>query len=293
MNYYNHYKNLFESVKPIRGRSVDVRPIGKRRRDWETVRMDGDVVECVLYQTPVVRYYPDGRVGVQCGGWVSPSTAEFMYAHSPFVCRKRNNKVQVNPSGKYGDDAKYYPLPTYDEVIFVLTPDNKYAPETPLVEHKQVIDRKLAKEARAPFVPFVKFMETFLKMSDGWLMNETREQVGVLDKDRSYFNRAYYDYGFNLHRGGRSADANMLQNIEEAHEDDYLQVMCMFLDDCTATERQLVRSAEFSMGGDLNAYKKTIRFYNTRYNAKSVKAKLYRMVARTNEVHETKTVTHE
>lgn len=292
MNYYNHYKNLFQSVKPIRGRSVDVRPIGKRRRDWETVRMDGDVVECVLYQTPVVRYYPNGDVGVQCGGWASPSTAEFMYEHSPFVCRKRNRKVQVNPLGKYSDDAKFYPLPERGEVLFVLTADNKYAPEAPLVEHKQVIDRKQAKEAREPFMPFINFMETFLKMSDGWLMNETREQVGVLDKDRSYFNRAEYDYGFNVYRNGRSWDTKMLQIIEEAHEDDYLRAMCMLLDACISNERELVRSVEVDMGGDLHTYKKSIRFYNTRYNAKSVKAKLYRMIARENEVFVQKEVTH-
>ena len=289
MNYYNHYKSLYDSIKPLRGRSTDVRPIGKRRRDWETIRMNGDVVECVLYQTPVVRYYPDGRIGVQCGGWASNSTADFMHTHSPFVCRKRNNKVQVNVAGRYSEDAKYYPLHERDETMFVLTPDNKWAPEIPIVEHKQVIDRKLAREARAPFVPFINFVETFLKMSDGWLMNETREQVGKLDTERSYYNRADYDYGFAWHRG----DANMLRNIEEAHEDDYLRVMCMFLDSCAPTEQQLVRSAEVDMGSDLHAYKKTIRFYNTRYNAKSVKAKLYRMIARTNEVHETKTVTHE
>jgi hypothetical protein len=292
MNYYNHYKNLFESVKPIRGRSVDVRPIGKRRRDWEIVRMDGDVVECVLYQTPVVRYYPNGDVGVQCGGWASPSTAEFMYEHSPFVCRKRNRKVQVNPSGRYDEDAKFYPLPEYDEVLFVLTPDNKYAPAAPLVEHKQVIDRKQAKEAREPFMPFIKFMETFLMMSDGWVMSETRGQVGMLDKDRSYFNRAEYDYGFDEFRGSRSADANMLQHIAEAQEDDYLRAMCMFLDRCITNERVLVKSIEVGMGGDSHPYKKTVRFYNTRYNLKSVKAKLYRMIARECDVFVQKEVTH-
>jgi hypothetical protein len=131
MNYYNHYKSLYESVKPIRGRAFDVRPIGKRRRDWETIRMNGDVVECVLYQTPVVRYYPDGKIGVDTGGWVTPSTAEFMYTHSPFVCRKRNNKIQVNPLGRHTEDAKYYPLPEHSETVFVLTSDNKYAPRLP------------------------------------------------------------------------------------------------------------------------------------------------------------------
>ena len=75
MSNYNHYKSLYENIKPIRGRAVDVRPIGKRSRDWETIRMDGDVVECVLYRTPVVRYYPDGRIGLQSDGWATTATA--------------------------------------------------------------------------------------------------------------------------------------------------------------------------------------------------------------------------
>lgn len=292
MSNYNHYKSLYESIKPIRGRAVDVRPIGKRSRDWETIRMDGDVVECVLYKTPVVRYYPDGRIGLQCDSWVTPSTAEFMYEHSPFVCRKRNHKIQVNPTGKYQDDAKYYPLPNNSETVFVLTSDNKYAPAAPLVEHKQVIDRTKAKEAREPFVPFIKFMETFLKLSDGWLMHETREQVGTLSNDRSYFNRACYDYGLNEYRGG-NADKSMLLNIEEAQEEDYLRVMCMFLDRCAFNNHQLVKSFEVDMGDGVSGYKKTIRVHNHQYNHKTVKSKLYRMIARDNEVHETKTVTHE
>ena len=286
MSNYNHYKSLYESIKPIRGRAVDVRPLGKRSRDWETIRMDGDVVECVLYKTPVVRYYPDGRIGLQCDSWVTTSTAEFMYEHSPFVCRKRNHKIQVNPTGKYQDDAKYYPLPNHSETVFVLTSDNKYAPSAPLVEHKQVIDRKLAKEAREPFMPFVNFVETFLKMSDGWLMHETREQVGKLDTYRSYFNRACYDYGL---RGGKE----VLTYIEEAQEEDYLRVMCMFLDGCAPKSHQLVKSYEVDMGEEPHMYKKTLRFYDTQYNHKTVKSKLYRMIAKDNNVHETKTVTHE
>ena len=34
---YENFKRKYENTKPIRGRSVDVRPIGARRRDWEQV----------------------------------------------------------------------------------------------------------------------------------------------------------------------------------------------------------------------------------------------------------------
>lgn len=34
---YKFYEEKYNKTKPIRGRSTDVRPIGERRRDWETI----------------------------------------------------------------------------------------------------------------------------------------------------------------------------------------------------------------------------------------------------------------
>jgi len=39
-NYYEQYKNLHDSIIPIRGRAVEARPICERRRDWELIEMD-------------------------------------------------------------------------------------------------------------------------------------------------------------------------------------------------------------------------------------------------------------
>ena len=39
-NYYQDFKNLHDGIKPIRGRAEDVRPIGQRRRTWETIEME-------------------------------------------------------------------------------------------------------------------------------------------------------------------------------------------------------------------------------------------------------------
>ena len=39
------------------------------------------------------------------------------------------------------------------------------------------MDRQKAKEARAPVMPFLAWAKTFMAMSDGWLMHETRKEV--------------------------------------------------------------------------------------------------------------------
>ena len=174
-NYYQDFKNLYDAIKPIRGRAEDVRPIGERRRDWERVEMDGDVVACRLYNTQVVRYYPDGRIGLRCGGWSSPLTADFAHTHSPWQCFKRHNKLWVmvpTETEKY----MYYPVPTEGELQFHLV-GNYWSPVGDVVVEKRVVNRERAKEARAPYRPFLQWAKTFLKMSDGWIMHATRKEV--------------------------------------------------------------------------------------------------------------------
>ena len=84
----------------------------------------------------------------------------------------------------------------------------------------------------------------------------------------------------------------MLQHIAEAQEDDYLRAMCMFLDGCAPKGHHLVRSFEIDMGNETHKYKKTVRIYNNRYDHKTVKSKLYRMIARECDAFVQKEVTH-
>jgi len=286
---YSHYKDLFTSVKPIRGRATDIRPIGARRRDWEFIRMNGDVVECVLYSTPVVRYYPDGRIGLQCGGYPSPSTAEFIYVHSPFAARRKDHKVWVQSMNQKDE----YPLPTHGETVFVLTPDNKWMPEVPLEHNKQVINKSKAKEARAPFMPFIKFMESFFKLSDGWLMDDTMAQFGVLDTQNMGWNRARYNFGvqntFNLRIVPDPLRSDMLGKIENTDSEDtdgMMQCLCMMAQIVSPLETRVVRKETM----DTPYGQREISFYDRRCDPKAIKAKLYRMVEKTNDVHDTVTV---
>lgn len=67
------------AVVPIRGRSVECKPLGNRRDSNARIhrRNDGAIV-CYLYRTDVVTYYPDGRVVVRVNGWPSTVTANFI-----------------------------------------------------------------------------------------------------------------------------------------------------------------------------------------------------------------------
>ena len=61
---YEYYQKKWNDTKPIRGRAEVCKPLGQRRRTWETVEkrdIDGqEVYACHLYNTDVVMYYPHG-----------------------------------------------------------------------------------------------------------------------------------------------------------------------------------------------------------------------------------------
>jgi hypothetical protein len=71
-------KNLHDSIKPIRGRSPEIRPLGNRRdADSYWVRMEGDDVVFVLYKSPVITYKPDGSVVLTPDTYSTVSTHQF------------------------------------------------------------------------------------------------------------------------------------------------------------------------------------------------------------------------
>ena len=269
-NYYQDYKNLHDSIKPIRGRAEEVRPIGERRRDHECIEMDGDVVACRLYNTQVVRYYPDGRIGVGCDSWQSPLTAEFIHTHSPWQCFKRNNKLWVMvPNG----DQKYmhYPIPSKGELQFQVVERNGmryWEPVGDVVIEKQVVNRERAKAARAPYKPFLNWAKTFLKMSDGWIMHATRKEALGMDK-------CGFHYSF--------VQAEIIELMK--NEEGYLKALCFMLGARgDAKEWQVAEVVEEKHYGGAHTYKET--YYDMKFEFNRLRARVYRMVDANSCIHD-------
>ena len=268
-NYYQDFKNLYDGIKPIRGRAEDVRPIGQRRRTWERIEMDRDVVACRLYDTQVVRYYPDGRIGVRCGGWQSPMTAEFIHTHSPWQCFKRNNKLWVmvrTETEKY----MHYPIPTQGEIQFRLE-GSHWLPVGDVVVEKRVVNRERAKEARAPYRPFLDWAKTFLKMSDGWIMHTTRKEVIPVGE-------------MNYHYSHVHKEALMKLMLDESG---YLKAMCYVLsrrDD--AVESKVAESTIETYDGIHGTRSYTQDYYDMKFEYKLLSGRVYRMVDAVSDVYD-------
>lgn len=193
---YEYYKEKFNNTKPIRGRAVECRPLGARHRDWEQVVKyveNGEDVYCArLYQTDCVKYYPNGDIKLIAETYATPITAQFIGNHSPFRCYKAYKKLWVSIKSGTGEDSKAYPIPEGEQGLTVEWIEGDwYKPVGEVKITKQVVDRQKAKDARKPLEPFLNWAKVIHKLSDGWVMDDTRKQYGELVKDAW---RAYYKY---------------------------------------------------------------------------------------------------
>jgi len=186
---YEHYKARFNNTKPIRGRAFDVRPIGERRRDWETITqkklLSGETSYCAkLHATECVEYFANGDITLRTNGWETPSTAEFIHEHSPLYCAKQYNRLWVKLKMSPSSEPVAYPIG--DELQLRYVAEGCYEPINKVLINKKVVDRQKAKEARAPVMPFLAWAKTFMAMSDGWLMHETRKEVLGWEEGKGY-----------------------------------------------------------------------------------------------------------
>jgi hypothetical protein len=289
-NLYDNYKNLYESVKPIRGRAEDVRPLGQRRRDWETIEKRGDNYACRLYQTDVVTYYPDNSIGLVAGVWATPLTAEFMHTHSPFYCYKKYNKLWARVHGT-GED-KHYPIPESGELRMVKVGEHEgitlYEPSEPIVIQQRVIDRAKAKEAREKLKPFLDWGRMMLKLSDGWIMTDTREQFcKEIQTDYWHMRYTYMLPDGLTHHGYYGMSINnepMYEYLCGCGEDGYMPAFLAILNNKSKAEgSRKVREVEHIWDGNNQSNK--ISVYDLQFSYDFFKRQVYAIADKSNEIH--------
>lgn len=274
---YEHYKKKWETTKPIRGRAEEVRPINKRRRDWEQItRKDlgnGEYSYCaVLYQTECVEYLPNGDVVVRCGSWSTPLTAEFIHIHSPFSCYKKNNKLWLRVKEDDGASVKVYPL-SGDGIRFKWVSGYNFAPAEPVLIKKRVVNRTKAKEARATVMPFINWAKTMLTLSDGWVMHETKKQVFGWE-DNKYATPTTIN------------DNRILEMVESGDDEQYLKALCHMThrikDEGTRTAESFQDSHEWNG----KTYQHTRQLYDYKMKLDTIKRYVYKLVENGGDIHD-------
>lgn len=186
---YERALNHYNSIKPIRGRTEDVRPLcnttnGRRKTHLRILTTTYDelpAVACRYCHTDVVTYVIDGRV-VFSNDYPSLSTNQFaseLLPHS-LSAGQKHSQTWLFDSAR-GGDAYWVPA---GEVLEMKQYDNRvgWYPVNAHIFYKHVVNRKTMREVTEQYKPFIEHCVNVAKLL-GASVQEDREYHAVPKAD--------------------------------------------------------------------------------------------------------------
>ena len=160
---YADATRIHDDTKPIRGRSPEKRPLGARRDvDTYWVRMNGEDVEFMLYQTPVITYRPNGDVVVKTSGWSSVSTHQFISQVLNVNCYGSRSNTIMELRGS-PDDVSKVVVPKDKSVVMTFERGNWRITGYHKM-HEYRINRKAASDVRKKYADFLNYAKGMVKL---------------------------------------------------------------------------------------------------------------------------------
>lgn len=188
----------WNNAKPIKGRAEDKRPLGERRDvDTYSIRKNvwTDAIECVLYQTPVVKFTVEDEVIIRIDNWPSASTCQFI---DRVLTSVRCNRVRGDVVLHFADNSKAM-VPAQGELVLVQK-DGRWLPKVKQTLYDYKVSRKEANAVRKTVSQFKDYLAGVVKL-------KTEEKV--LNEG------TYYEHRLNL------VKATYGELIEVFGKDDY------------------------------------------------------------------------
>jgi hypothetical protein len=164
VNNYAEALKRWNNSKPIKGRDVDKRPLGERRDvDTYSIRKNvwTDAIECVLYQTPVVKFTTEDEVIIRIDNWPSASTCQFISRVLGGVGAYRVKGQVV--LGFSGTDAKAM-MPAQGELVLVRNTSGGWIPKEKQVLCDYRVSRKGANDVRKTVSNFRDYLAGVIKL---------------------------------------------------------------------------------------------------------------------------------
>jgi hypothetical protein len=156
--YYQDALSVFNNSKPIRGRAVEVRPLGDRRDgDTYSIRKNGDAIELVLYKTPVITFMPDGEVVIFIDGYNSVSTHQFI---GQVLCISANGARRTTVLTINGNK---YTIADKDKLRLRLD-DGNWHVLNPTAQWGWKLNRKEVTNVRTRYGEFYKYLKGFVNL---------------------------------------------------------------------------------------------------------------------------------
>ncbi len=208
----------YDSVKPIRNRALETKPLGLRRRDEATIVKHADRVECWLYNTPVITFTPDDVVTLRTDGYDTQMTASMIGC----VLYRMGVKSRQFDSSivLYIDNKKYRVFSGIQ-----LKVDNQTGRAVVLNGQKDtyhVVSRTRLNEVREKYKPFIEYMT---------MMNKVCEKLDLTGIDGVVNGKA----------------ETFMWEVERACKEDDLELM-LHLYKRLASTRQMLHGSVLFMG---------------------------------------------
>jgi len=152
----------FNDAKPIKGRSEDKRPLGERRDvDTYSIRKNvwTEAIECVLYQTPVIKFTVEDEVILRIDNWPSSSTCQFITR----VLGVNANRVRGDVVLHFADGSKAL-MPAQGELALARSGNGAWLPKVKQTLYDYRVSRKEANNVRKQVSEFRKYLNGVVKL---------------------------------------------------------------------------------------------------------------------------------
>ena len=174
MRDYGDALHKYESVEPIRGRVKEpMRPLGQRKSvdAYSIVKREDGAIQCVLYQTPVVTWYPDGLIEVRVDGYATTSTSCFITEVTGFSSRIFNHSICITVD-RLETRIKDQPIQIRDGKIL-----------NPLRDPTHTLVRGATAKVTKRYAEFIKYGSALCRLKpEGFSMQEADELFSKDDK---------------------------------------------------------------------------------------------------------------
>jgi hypothetical protein len=159
-------KNLFDSIKPIRGRSPEIRPLGNRRdADSYWVRMNGDDVQFMLYKSAVITYKPDGGVVLTPDTYSTVSTHQFFDRVLGVDARASRQVSVIGLLNKKGEVVNRYTVRGKDRLTLKLDGSGNWqCVEGAKAQFSWHLDRREATNVRLRYKEFITYFKGMVSL---------------------------------------------------------------------------------------------------------------------------------
>jgi hypothetical protein len=165
---YKTALKLHDNIKPLRGRSPEIKPLGDRRdADTYHIRKDGDAVELVLYKTPVITFMPDGEVMLFVDSYNTVSTHQFIQQVLGIGASgvRRTTVLTINNSK--------YTLADKDKLRLRRDVSGNWQVLNAMQQWTWRLDRKAVSKVRAQYAEFYKYLKGFVSLRTESMMEST------------------------------------------------------------------------------------------------------------------------